>query len=431
MNMEILNERAVREKLNSADLVEFLAAQRSVGRHNLPSELRRDWAAWHAFATEVSNCKGYGQLTKAMAKVLYEVTYFVGTVPAGGQPNYYQYTDTRLLDWYLEPDNTNIERVHQRTLDGIYAMFDDLLAFEIRSLAKLETAHNEEFDSTCIERRIELTTEAMQCAQSLGAKRAVECDIPPPKTVQEHVQSASRIWAITHFMCVPLSRSHDEVVFIRALQGSELCFFGIRVMVSAAIEAIKCGQPHLAFREISEARKFARLLHEFLKVLRTMPVHHFGAFRALTGGASAIQSVGYHLMDTVLRGVNTEKLEHFKKIDYLKAVMRFGDQRFISLKQALRLTDETDPQWQEVWTTCKQLDRDLLTWRGFHVSLAKLYLGYDPGSGGTAGAMYLREHLFKGMFDDVEPDWEVLGGMFPEMEPLGHARIKPGVMVAP
>lgn len=431
MNREILNERAIREQLNSADLVEFLAAQRSAGRHNLAKELHRNWSAWHSFAAEVSQGKRYGALTKAMAKLLYEVTYFVGTVPAGAKPNYYQYTDTRLLDWYLEPDSTNVERANQRTLDGIYAMFDDLLAFEIRSLAKLESAHLEQFDSVCIERRIELATEALQCAQRLGARRAIECDALPPKTVQEHIQSASRVWAITHLMCVPLSRSHDEVVFIRALQGSELCFFGIRVMASAAIEAIKCRQPQSALREIVKARKFARLLHEFLKVLRTMPVHHFGAFRALTGGASAIQSVGYHLMDTVLRGVNTEKLEHFKKIDYLKAVMHFGDQRFISLKQALRLTNEADPQWQELWQTCKQLDRDLLTWRGFHVSLAKLYLGYDPGSGGTDGAIYLREHLFKGIFDDVEPDWETLNGMFPEMEPLGQMRIKPGVMVAP
>jgi tryptophan 2,3-dioxygenase len=422
-------ESAIRDELLRLDIAGFVARQRFIGRSDLPEALRQEWAPRHEFAAAILNSQQYGRQTREAARLLFEVTYFIGTVPPDVRPNYCQYTDSRLLDWYLEPESGNVERAIQRTLDGICIMLNELVTFERRSLDGLEPAHKDDFDPIIVSNRLELAEQTLSHVRGLGAVLPDSEERKPPRTLREVIHS-SRAAAVAHLMCVPVSRAHDEVLFIRALQGGELCFFGIRVAVSAAIEAIKAEKPQIALGDILGARKFARILHEFLKVLRTMPVQHFATFRALTGGASAIQSIGYHLMDTLLRGVNTDKLEHFTK-NPLRPIARFTDRRFMSLRQALSNTSEADPEWSSVWSASKQLDRDLLTWRGFHVSLAKLYLGDDPGSGGTAGAAYLKEHLFRGIFDDVEPDWNAVRDLFPEVEPLGSSRVKPGQLVAP
>lgn len=70
--------------------------------------------------------------------------------------------------------------------------------------------------------------------------------------------------------------------------------------------------------------------------------------------------------------------------------------------------------WQAFQHACMRLDRTLLTWRGLHLSFAKMYiLNNGPGTGGTSGAAYLREHLFRGVFENAEPDWDVNEATFP------------------
>lgn len=422
----------VRASINQLRLDALMEGQLSVGREYMPSSFRQEWAEVHSYAASIMADSNRSAFTHEMAKVLFAATSFVGNVPAGKQPNYYQYMDGQMLDWYLEPDTAATGGLIGRSLDGILALLKMLRVFETRSLNGLEAYHREHFDETQIRRRIELIEEASEKTRQYGAT-----DLEDPvglvdEPLESFAASTSRKCALIHLMGVPLTQSHDEVLFVRVLQASELCFLGIRLTVSTAIAAITSGEPRRAVQKLQTATRFAQLLRELLRILRTMPVEHFATFRSLTGKASALQSIGFHLMDTLLHGLNTEKLEHFRRIEHLKPVLCFCDRDFVSLKQAVLDTEESQPEWREVWAACRQLDKDLLTWRGLHLGFAKRYIPHgSPGTGGTTGARYLRQHLFRGVFDDHEPDWDSVREMFPDLEPNGHSHAMPSVLIVP
>jgi tryptophan 2,3-dioxygenase len=421
----------VRASINHMRLDALMEGQRSAGREYLSASFRREWADVHAYAASIVADENRSPFTCQMAKVLAAATSYVGNVPAGKQPNYYQYMDGQMLDWYLEPDTAATGDLISRCVEGIHVLLKTLHSFETRSLDGLEPYHREYFDETRIRRRIELIEEFLEKTQQFGAcgeEDTVCLDDP----LESFAASVSRKSGLVHLMGAPLTQSHDEVLFIRVLQASELCFLGIRLSVSAAITAITAGEASAAVAKLETARQFAQLLWELLRVLHTMPAEHFATFRLLTGKASALQSIGFHLMDTLLHGLNTEKLEHFSRIAHLKPVLCFCDPEFISLKQAVINTEENHPKWREVWVACRQLDKDLLTWRGLHLGFAKRYIPPGaPGTGGTSGARYLQQHLFRGIFDDHEPDWELVREMFPDVESNGHGHSMPSVLIVP
>lgn len=421
----------VRGCLNQVRLDSLMEVQLAAGREHLPASFRKEWAATHVFATAIAADTNRSTLTREMAKVLSAATFFVGNVTAGTQPDYYQYMDGQMLDWYLGPDSEGTDSLVQRSVVGIYALLNALRRFETRSLDRLVTHHLEHVDKAQILLRIALTDEVLEKTKQLGATHLVD-PVGTRDSLELFAASPSRVSALIHLTGVPLTQSHDEVMFVRVLQASELCFLGIRLTVSMGIQAIIFDSPRLATKKLQTAARFAGLLRDLLRVLRTMPVAHFATFRALTGKASALQSIGFHLMDTLLHGLNTEKLDHFRQIEHFKPVLSFCDKGFVSLKQAMLSTEEGRPKWQEVWTTCRQLDKDLLTWRGLHVGFAKRYIPHGaPGTGGTSGAHYLTQHLFRGVFDDHEPDWEAVREMFPEVAWLGQKREMPAVLIVP
>ncbi|HEV7746369.1 MAG TPA: hypothetical protein VGO56_15340 [Pyrinomonadaceae bacterium] len=421
----------VRDCLNQMRLEPLMEVQCCVGRQYLFPSFRTEWAAAHAFATAIAEDPNRSELTRDMGRVLSAATYFVGNVAVGRQPNYYEYMDGQLLDWYLGPESERTDSLVRRSVVGIHALLKALRRFETNSL-KGWAGHNlEDFDETQVQLRISLIDEVLDKTRQLGAP-----DFDDPVSLSDPLESfavsPSRVSALIHLSGVSLTQSHDEVLFVRVLQVSELCFLGIRVKVGLAIAAIISDSPRVAVQELQTATGFAVLLRDLLRVLRTMPVAHFATFRELTGKASALQSVGFHLMDTLLHGLNTEKLEHFRRLEHFKPVLSFCDKGFVSLKQAMLSTNERRPKWREVWTACRQLDRDLLTWRGLHLGFAKRYIPHGaPGTGGTSGANYLLQHLFRGVFDDHQPDWDSVHEMFPEIAWLDHTRETRSVLIVP
>jgi tryptophan 2,3-dioxygenase len=421
----------IRGCLNELPLETLMEVQRCAGREYLPISFRKEWAATHLFATSIATNPDRSALTRDMGRVLFAATYFVGNVAAGTQPNYYEYMDGRMLDWYLGPDTEATDSLVHRSVVGVHALMEALHGFETASLIG-GVGHNfEHLDRTQILVRLPLIEELLEKTQQLGAT-----DVEEPMSFSDPLESfaasTSRLSALITLSGVPLTQSHDEVLFVRVLQASELCFLGIRIAVTLAVKAIISESPRVAVQKLQLAIRFASFLRDLLRVLRTMPVAHFATFRELTGKASALQSVGFHLMDTLLHGLNTEKLEHFRRIEHFKPVLSFCEKGFVSLKQAMLGTDERRSTWQEVWAACRQLDKDLLTWRGLHLGFAKRYIPHGaPGTGGTAGANYLLKHLFRGIFDDHQPDWDAVHEMFPELAWVDHPPEKRSVLIVP
>jgi tryptophan 2,3-dioxygenase len=312
------------------------------------------------------------------------------------------------------------------------------LVFEAESLGDVQAFQQERFDREVVHTRVDVIREAIEQCQRLkevviGPDVSWNYDLVHYSNLEGYAAEPSRLSALIHFSCFPLTQLHDETVFIRVLHGSEFCFFGIRLCLTAAIEYIKRGSAVGAEEELRQAVMFATMLHRLLKILKTMPPEHFADFRDYTGKASALQSKSYHELDIYLRGVNTAKAEHFKGVPHLKILLRYADPRFVSLKSALNMRQDSEAGWAGVFESAQALDRQLLTWRGLHLSFAKIYIpSAAPGTGGTSGAAYLKQHLGAGLFDDTVPDWDIVREIFPEDNELpGMLRAKSRLSISP
>jgi tryptophan 2,3-dioxygenase len=419
----------IRAALNAANLIELAAVQRTHGRDQLPTDFRRRWREHHDVALGVlRRCRGVSD-TRDMAIVLCDATCYVANISGDARPDYYQYSDLRLFDWYLR--STRDQRcLRQLCLDGVHALCIDVRDFETHFQSGRIVGHDVDVN---VDRIIERVNVASTLAADLVAQGASPFFHERKyESVECYVRAEDRRGVLTDLTAMPLTRAHDEFMFIRVLQASELCLFAIRIGVTAAVDAVKVQAYARAREDIEAALTFTGILCRLLFVLRTMPVSHFGRFRYNTGAASAIQSVNYQLLDVVLYGLQSSKIEHLQRFGHLKAVVQMGDARFVTLRDAVRRVESATSDGRQFLDACRHLDRSLLTWRGLHLSLAKTYMpNHAPGTGGTSGASYLRRHLFRGLFDDQEPDWQAIQSAIQECEAVHAPRLRPGLTVVP
>jgi tryptophan 2,3-dioxygenase len=426
-----MSDAAIIRQLNSLRLDSLIVEQHKNGRMNLPASFLKEWREMYHYAKALLENQRRGLLVRKMARLLFEIALSLATVNEDGRPNYYQYTNARLLDWFLSPELKTLTELKVQARVGIFVMLQDLLEFEARTLGGLEQNLLVNFDKISAHKRQDAIADAMKVMLASVSGPSIQ-EVMHFENLEQYAKQPSRLSAVVHFSCMPLTQNHDEVVFIRVLHASELCFYGIRLCLTVAIEAIKARQMIVASRELKDAASIARLLHKVLQVLLTMPVEHFAQFRDLTGKASAIQSMSYHLMDIFLRGVNTEKAEHFKAVEQLKPLLRYAHPKFMSLRTCLDYLAEMSSEWSDVYAAARELDTHLLTWRGLHLGFAKRYIPFGQGgTGGTTGASYLQKHLKMGLFAETEPDYSLIQEMFPELELPGTARVATGITVAP
>lgn len=401
---------------------ELRNVQRQSGRLALPAKTKKFWRKQHEFAGSILRDDARGPLVKGLAELLFNITYSVATVAPEEKPNYYQYTDVHVLDWYLAANIATVGDLRARAVLGIYYTMRDLVTFESNSLVNVEKNNPFRLSADFIHKRIDEISSVFPACEELATH--IDCnickwdiDLIHHPSIANYVAEPHRLGALVHFSCFPLTQSHDEIVFIRTLHASELCFYGIRVSLIAAIEAMKGGGRPTALRELQCAGAFARILHLTLMVLRTMPPEHFADFRDYTGKASALQSKAYHELDIYLHGVTVTKQEHFAKIPYLNTLLRYAHPRFVSLKDAIARVKQDE--WSDVIEAARALDKQLLTWRGLHLGFARRYIPKGaPGTGGTSGADYLARHLHGGVFEDTTPDWDIIRNLFPEIDQL-------------
>jgi tryptophan 2,3-dioxygenase len=420
---------ATRAVLNAANLAELATVQRVHSRERLPPDFRRRWREHHDAALGVLRaCRGASD-TRDMASVLCDATCYVASVPDDGRPDYYQYSDLRLFDWYLRSTRDQ-RRLRQLCLDAVHTLCIDIRDFEIEFQAGHIAGHDVDIDPQQIAERIDVASTL--AAELVGRGASPLVDERTHECVESYVRAPDRRGVLTHLTGMPLTRSHDEFMFIRVLQASELCFYAIRVAVTAAVDAVKTQAYARAAEDVEASLTFAWILYRLLFVLRTMPVRHFERFRYNTGAASAIQSVNYQLLDVVLYGLASKKIEYLRRLGHLEPLVRMADARFVSLRDTVRRADGATPASAQFLDVCRQLDRSLLMWRGLHLSFAKTYVPHQGhGTGGTTGASYLRGLLFRGLFNDEEPAWQYVQSAMQDGEGFDAPRLRPGVAIVP
>jgi tryptophan 2,3-dioxygenase len=424
--------------LNALDIQELIRVQRATGRAKLDVDFKKFWAEKHAQAKDILDDEVRGEEVRRISHLLKAITYSLDVLGSDPKPTYYSYSDVHILDWYLGRDREKFAYFQRKSVEGISVLLSDLVQFEGSSVVGTEVNHRERYDEVVVLKRIQTLKEVVTVFLDLlssitGHRTPPNHDPVHYRTIEDYAAEPSHLSALLHFSCMPQTQFHDEVVFLRTIHISEFCFFGIRMALTEAIENIGHDMPQGAARCLGQAVEYAKLLHRSFKVLRTMPPEHFADFRSATGNASAVQSRNYQLMEVYFRGPNPQKQDVYARIHTLTDLNRFAHPLFVHLGKALDTKSEEDSRWCEVFQKARALDRDLLTWRGLHLSFAKLYLDQQQdGTGATEGAAYLQKYLRAGLFKETAVDVGIVSEMFADRPEIPDMfRVPTGATIAP
>jgi tryptophan 2,3-dioxygenase len=230
----------------------------------------------------------------------------------------------------------------------------------------------------------------------------------------------------------PTTAEHDELLFVVIHQVYELWFKQILHEAALLQERLEAGNSPGALHTARRIAKILKTIVGQLDVLETMTPKQFSAFRPELGSASGFQSNQFReieatlgrrdfadasgepklaaalrrrsVFDSLLRylvtagwDVPTEALDRDPATPW-----QSGDDAI----QAMLIEvyrDETAPA-AEVCEALVDIDEGIQEWRYRHVKMVERIIGAKIGTGGSAGAEYLRATLFRPAFPDL---WDI------------------------
>jgi tryptophan 2,3-dioxygenase len=238
----------------------------------------------------------------------------------------------------------------------------------------------------------------------------------------------------------PLSAAHDEMLFIIQHQTSELWMKLAIHELHAAMAAIRQGDLQPAFKMLTRVSRIFEQLNGAWDVLRTMTPSEYTEFRGSLGQSSGFQSWQYRAIEFlagnrnlamlgphVHRGDIVERLEAIlaEPSLYDEALRLLAREGFDIGEEATRTdwrqTRSENPKvmqaWREIYGAPErhwklyELAEKLVDfedyfrrWRFNHVTTVERIIGMKRGTGGTAGAPYLRRMLEVVLFPEL---WKV------------------------
>jgi tryptophan 2,3-dioxygenase len=225
----------------------------------------------------------------------------------------------------------------------------------------------------------------------------------------------------------PRTAEHDELLFVIIHQVYELWFKQILHEAAFLQRRLEHG---VSAGALHTARRIAKILKTIvgqLDVLETMTPRQFAAFRPELGSSSGFQSDQFREIEAVLgrrdlpsddpgtaaalrrRSVFDSLLRYLAKTGYdvpEAALERdpsepwpAGDPAILELLS--RVYDEDDTPAAEVCESLVDIDEGIQEWRYRHVKMVERIIGARIGTGGSAGADYLRSTLFRPAFPDL------------------------------
>ena len=227
----------------------------------------------------------------------------------------------------------------------------------------------------------------------------------------------------------PLSDEHDELLFVVIHQVYELWFKQILHETALLQTRLEDANPSAALHTARRIAKILKTIVGQLDVLETMTPAQFAAFRPELGSASGFQSSQFREIEARFGRRDFASLE--PALEPVLADRTVFDSLLRLLSKRFPLPDEvlardTVPAWEghplvdaalrevyaensaelEVCEALLDIDEGLQEWRYRHVKMVERIIGARFGTGGSAGAAYLRSTLFKPAFPDL---WTVRG----------------------
>ena len=238
----------------------------------------------------------------------------------------------------------------------------------------------------------------------------------------------------------PLSREHNEMLFIIVHQVSELW---MRLMLHELTAALACvGRDDLdpALKMLARVSRTQTQLLAVWDVLSTMTPFEYSAFRDALGRSSGFQSLQYRKLEFLFGNKNAEMVavhrrdsaayEELERVlaapSFYDEVLRLLSRRGYDIPQSYLTRDFSEPYvaskavaaaWLAVYHNAEHgwdlyelaermvdLDHNFQLWRFHHLKTVERIIGYKAGTGGTGGVSYLAKALELRFFPEL---WQI------------------------
>jgi tryptophan 2,3-dioxygenase len=238
----------------------------------------------------------------------------------------------------------------------------------------------------------------------------------------------------------PLSRHHDELLFIIQHQTSELWIRLLIHELESACRNLAADRINVALKDLARVKHIQRQLFEQWAVLETLTPSEYADFRDLLAQASGFQSLQYRILEFRLGNKTPEMLEVFEHApeeqerlrealeapslydEVLRLLARRGfaipperverdwsqpmepDPRLVEAFKAIY--ESRGPNW-DVYELCEELvdiEESFQLWRFRHLKTVERIIGGKRGTGGSSGTEFLRAALDLRFFPEL---WDV------------------------
>jgi len=235
----------------------------------------------------------------------------------------------------------------------------------------------------------------------------------------------------------PVSKAHDELLFIIQHQTSELWMKLALHEMTAAKAAIASGNLPPAFKMLTRTARIFDQLNSAWDVLRTMTPSDYTTFREALGQSSGFQSYQYRAIEFLAGNKNAAMLRphaHVPEVhDWLIRLQRetsLYDEAIALLSRSgfqidadhlardpaepyqaddsvraawIRVYKDPQAHWPLYELAEKLVDFEdyFRRWRFNHVTTVERVIGFKRGTGGTSGVTYLRRMLDVVLFPEL------------------------------
>ncbi|MEY3008355.1 MAG: tryptophan 2,3-dioxygenase [Candidatus Nanopelagicaceae bacterium] len=228
---------------------------------------------------------------------------------------------------------------------------------------------------------------------------------------------------------------HDELLFIVIHQTYELWFKELIHEFAASQVALEAGDTHRALSILGRIRTILKICVAQIDILETMTPLQFNSFRSRLGESSGFQSAQFREIEAILGRRDQRAASHLlpKDKERVEALMSrnsiWDSVMHYVVKRGYKIPDEVlrrdvsksyeanldvqevlielhrnEPEASLVFERLVDIDEGLQEWRYRHVKMVERTIGRKVGTGGSAGADYLRQTLFNPVFADL---WEI------------------------
>lgn len=213
----------------------------------------------------------------------------------------------------------------------------------------------------------------------------------------------------------PNTEHPDELLFVVVHQSHELWFKELLHELEVLHPILRKADSGPALRTLRRARSIIKALTAQIDVLETLTSEQFDTFRTQLGGGSGYYSAQFREIEVVLGRRDKTAVEQFpegsldrERIEARAAEANLFDAflEYLSAKgyslddlpSVLRDVHRDDCIVEQICQAMVDLDQAFQEWQYRHVVLVQRVIGGKKGTGGTAGADFLRRTVFTPSF---------------------------------